>query len=154
MILKVSLSSACVWLSRLRFNTVIDIRNEKTFLSSSSRASSPFESQLRTSCREFHPRRQLWELLSAGFKRWVVTLALVACLYGTLYDFDKKAVMSKQKKKVFNAMVTGLSIALGLNIQRSLKALAGEMRWWILSRHPRPLHEVGCCSEALLGTLD
>jgi len=50
--------------------------------------------------------------------------------------------MSSAKKRQFNALITGLSICLGLNIASSLKAMAIELRWWILSRRKRPLHEV------------
>jgi hypothetical protein len=76
-----------------------------------------------------------------------VTLALVTALYAVLINFSDKAVMSEREKKVFNALITGLSIALGLNVQRSLKALAIDMRWWILSGKARPLREVSSSND-------
>ncbi|KAH6668242.1 hypothetical protein B0J14DRAFT_157821 [Halenospora varia] len=50
--------------------------------------------------------------------------------------------MTSAKKRVFNAIVTGLSIALGLSISSGLKAMALEVRWWILSHQKRSLREV------------
>lgn len=39
-------------------------------------------------------------------------------------------------------LIIGASIALGLNIASSLKAMAVDFRWWLLSLHERPLKEV------------
>lgn len=64
------------------------------------------------------------------------------CLYVTLWHYSSKKVMTSAKKRVFNAIVTGLSIALGLSISSGLKAMALELRWWILSRQRRSLREV------------
>lgn len=102
----------------------------------------PFSPKLRNLRRQFSLNKQLLRLLWSGLWRWIITLVLVIALYVVLIDFSRKDVMSERQKKVFNALITGLSVALGLNIQRSLKALAIDMRWWILSRKARPLREV------------
>ncbi|KAH9204595.1 hypothetical protein DL95DRAFT_430321 [Leptodontidium sp. 2 PMI_412] len=88
--------------------------------------------------------------------RWLLTASLIVCLYVTLWHYSSKKVMTSAKKRVFNAIVTGLSIALGLSISSGLKAMALELRWWILSRQRRSLREVdlilhsGSPSEVLM----
>lgn len=39
-------------------------------------------------------------------------------------------------------LIIGSSLALGLNIASSLKAMAVDFRWWLLSHKKRPLKEV------------
>lgn len=39
-------------------------------------------------------------------------------------------------------LIVGSSLALGLNIASSLKAMAVDFRWWLLSHKKRPLKEV------------
>jgi hypothetical protein len=45
-------------------------------------------------------------------------------------------------RQVFNVLILGASLALGLNIASSLKAMAVDFRWWLLSHKKRPLKEV------------
>lgn len=90
----------------------------------------------------FHPQKQLRKLLLDGLLRWSVTALVILCLYLTLWHYSAKEVMPQTKKLLFNALVTGLSIALGLSIASSLKEIALEVRWWILSRRKRSLYEV------------
>lgn len=49
---------------------------------------------------------------------------------------------SDGKKREFNTVITALSLALGFNLAASFKAMAIDMRWWILSRKRRSLREV------------
>ena len=90
----------------------------------------------------FSPRKQLRKLLLDGLCRWAVTSLLILCLYITLLHYSAKEVMNQSKKLQFNALITGLSIGLGLSIAGSLQEMALEVRWWILSRRKRSLHEV------------
>lgn len=92
--------------------------------------------------KHFHPRKQLRKLLRDGIVRWAVTALVILCLYLTLWRYSVREVMSQREKLEFNALITGLSIALGLSIASSLKEIALEARWWILSRRKRSLHEV------------
>jgi hypothetical protein len=56
--------------------------------------------------------------------------------------------MSKTKKRQFNAIMTGLSIALGFSITSSLNAMVGNLRWWILSRRYRSRRKVELILQA------
>lgn len=98
--------------------------------------------KLKALRKSFNHRKQLKQLLLDGFGRWSITALLVLCLYLTLWRYSTKSVMSQAGKLRFNALVTGISIALGLNIASSLREMALEMRWWILSRRKRSLYEV------------
>lgn len=90
----------------------------------------------------FHPRKQLRRLLLDGLARWSLTAMLILCLYLTLWHYSAMEVMSRAQKLQFNGLVTGLSIALALSIASSLKEIALEARWWILSRKKRSIYEV------------
>ncbi|KAH6714745.1 hypothetical protein BKA61DRAFT_517997, partial [Leptodontidium sp. MPI-SDFR-AT-0119] len=67
---------------------------------------------------------------------------LVSVIYCVLYSFHKKPVMDDKSKKVFNLLIIGASLALGLNIANSLKGMAVDFRWWLLAHKKRPLREV------------
>lgn len=50
--------------------------------------------------------------------------------------------MTEFRKRVFNAVTTGIGLALGLNIASAFKDMALNMRWPILARRERNLIEV------------
>jgi hypothetical protein len=100
------------------------------------------DAKLKQLQKHFNPRKQLRKLLLNGLYRWGLTAILILCLYMTLLYYSAKSVMSRAKKLQFNALIIGLSIGLSLSIAASLKEMALAVRWWILSRKKRSLHEV------------
>ncbi|KAE8440477.1 hypothetical protein EG329_007443 [Mollisiaceae sp. DMI_Dod_QoI] len=90
----------------------------------------------------FSRRKQFQKLLLDGFLRLLLTMAIIGCLYATLMAYETRSVIGPVGKRVFNALVTGLSMTLGISIASSFKAIAIDIRWWILSRKKRPIHEV------------
>ena len=66
---------------------------------------------------------------------------MIAMMYGVIYYYQSRPLMSRVSVKTFNALTTAISIALGLNIASSLKSMALGVRWWILS-YRRPVKEV------------
>jgi len=52
---------------------------------------------------------------------------------GTLYGFSTIEGLYPSQKHIFNALITGLSIALGINLASSLRSYAQMMRWRILA---------------------
>lgn len=52
-------------------------------------------------------------------------------------------MLSEGRKRMFNALTTAISIALGLNLMSAFKDLALNMRWPVLSAKKRNLIEVG-----------
>lgn len=100
------------------------------------------DDELRHLGVDFHSTRQLLRLLTKGFLRWLVTAILIIGLFFVVSTYHTEPVMSNMAKKTFNFLVIGLSIALSLNVTSSLKAMATNMRWYILSRRKRSLREV------------
>lgn len=90
----------------------------------------------------FSRRKQFLKLLFNGFLRFCITIFLIGCIYATLAAYGGRSVIGPVGKRVFNALVTGLSMILGISIASSFKAIAVDIRWWILSRKRRPIHEV------------
>jgi hypothetical protein len=72
-----------------------------------------------------------------------MTFALASLLLLTIWQFGKRQVISKEWKRWFNALNLGLSMALGMSVQRGFKGMAMDLRWQILSRRRRSLSEVG-----------
>ena len=66
---------------------------------------------------------------------------LIAGFYVSLWAF-KDQVLSPRRKKVFDTITIGLSIAFGLSIASSLKGIALDLRWWMLSTRKRSSQEV------------
>ena len=71
-----------------------------------------------------------------------MTIGLCACYILSIRLWVKKGAIDEAHKKIFNAITTGISLALGLNIASSFKDLALNMRWPILSARRRNLNEV------------
>lgn len=59
------------------------------------------------------------------------------------YQYEKIKILSKSKKRWFNAVTTGLYLTLGLNLAASLKGMAIIVRWKLLARKAHQLEEVG-----------
>jgi hypothetical protein len=93
--------------------------------------------------RKFSPRKQLVRLLGTGCIRFFITGALIAGIYYTVWFYKAKPIMSEEVDQLrFNFLTTGLSMLLGVSIASSLKQVAVDIRWYILSRRNRPLSEV------------
>ncbi|KAF7546539.1 hypothetical protein G7046_g9268 [Stylonectria norvegica] len=99
------------------------------------------EKQVHYAYGSFHPRKQLRRILAVSLARWLLTAALIASIYAILWNYSQVSVMSTRTKSIFNALIIGFSIGLGLNIASSLKAMAREVRWWILSLGEYPVRE-------------
>jgi hypothetical protein len=91
---------------------------------------------------KFIRRQQFQKLLIKGFKRFLITVVLTAALLWTLFGYSKIPVLVESQKKIFNTLVTALSMILGIAIASSFKEVAISARWWILSKRKRPLSEV------------
>lgn len=92
--------------------------------------------------KEFHSRRQLWRLIVAGLSKWAVTIVICVDIYATLIWYSSQPIFPKQQMFVFYTLITALSIALGLNIASSLKAMTQDIKWWVFSRCTWTLQEM------------
>jgi hypothetical protein len=100
------------------------------------------EDQRRKLHPEFNSKSQFWRLFRRGFGRFAITFILVVLFMVTIKVFSDYQVISRKKKLWFNAIVTGLSMTLGMSIAEAFKCMAADIRWWILSRKQRSLDEV------------
>lgn len=76
------------------------------------------------------------------FGQWLITTTFAACIAVVLVVYSNKATMSQRQKRTFNALITGLSISLGLGIAKCLDDMMADLRWWILNRRYRSAKEV------------
>nr|XP_036581882.1 uncharacterized protein CTRU02_07959 [Colletotrichum truncatum]KAF6790439.1 hypothetical protein CTRU02_07959 [Colletotrichum truncatum] len=56
--------------------------------------------------------------------------------------------MQRMTKREFNALITGLSIALSITVVKGLNDFVATFRWWILSRHHHSLRKVDLILQA------
>jgi len=96
----------------------------------------------QTSATPFRRHRQLLRLLLMGSVHFMITVALILGLYGVFVMYERHGIMGEGGKRAYNTFVTGLSMALGINIATSFKAIAVDVRWWILSQKKRSMDEV------------
>ena len=80
--------------------------------------------------------------------RWLIIFAIVASIYSVLLHYSSLDVMPRVEKHQFNAIITGLSIALGLMMESCLSSMVADLRWWILSRRYRSRHKIDLILQA------
>jgi hypothetical protein len=80
----------------------------------------------------------------------LITFVIASLLLLNIWQFGRRQVISKKWKRWFNAINLGLSMALGMSVQRGFKAMAMDLRWRILSQRRRSLPEVSL-SLTILG---
>ena len=78
----------------------------------------------------------LSRVLLHGLARCAISWIIIAGFYLSLWLF-KDRVISPRMKSGFDAINIALSIAFGLNIASSLKAVALDLRWWIVDLRQR-----------------
>jgi hypothetical protein len=78
-------------------------------------------------------RRTRDKLLKTSLLQWLITFAIAAAIVGALRGYQMKATINREQKHVFNAIITGLAICLGMNLASSLRSYADLLRWRLLS---------------------
>jgi hypothetical protein len=76
-------------------------------------------------------------LFKTGFYRFAITFtfcALIALSLKAYEGFKEPVIISKNGVRVFNAIMLGLSLGLGLNLASSLKKYAVTLRWSLLTK--------------------
>ncbi|KAK2774586.1 hypothetical protein CKAH01_13161 [Colletotrichum kahawae] len=87
-------------------------------------------------------RQTRWKVIAKVMSRWGITMAVIVSIYVVIWVYSSKPVMSQVTKRQYNALITGLSIALGIAVASSLNHMVAELRWWILSRRYRSKSKV------------
>lgn len=100
--------------------------------------------------REYKHKKQRNRLLRLTIGEWFNTLVLCIIYFGILYAYSKKETISVPQRRVFNALTTGNSLLLGVNLAASLRSYAKLLRWRMLAICYRPLETfdlvMGCDS--------
>ncbi|KAH8896473.1 hypothetical protein GQ53DRAFT_743621 [Thozetella sp. PMI_491] len=71
-----------------------------------------------------------------------MTVAVILAMYGVLIHYGQVSVMTTTSKRLFNTIMTGLSISLGLAVAMSIEKMCSEIQWWILTRRYRTRRKV------------
>jgi hypothetical protein len=101
--------------------------------------------------RYFDPRRQTRRVFLECLFMWFWTAGICGALAGTMYGFSTiKFGLTQMQKYAYNALITGLSIVLGLAFAAQFKQYAEMMRWRFLASQYRSLSDfedvLGCDS--------
>ncbi|TKW55968.1 hypothetical protein CTA1_11352 [Colletotrichum tanaceti] len=88
------------------------------------------------------------KVLMKVLSRWAVTVCIIMSIYTVIIVYSGRTVMDQTTKRQYNALITGLSIALGLAVASSLNHMVAELRWWILSRRFRSKRKVELILQA------
>ncbi|KAK4940069.1 hypothetical protein LTR10_019806 [Elasticomyces elasticus] len=109
-----------------------------------------FEKDEKSTTREYRYKTQRRRLLRLTIGEWVNTLILCVAYFGILYDYSKKPTIDEAQRRIFNALTTGNSLLLGVNLAASLRSYAKLLRWRMLAVCYRPLETfdlvMGCDS--------
>ncbi|KAI8285703.1 hypothetical protein K4K60_001057 [Colletotrichum sp. SAR11_57] len=57
-------------------------------------------------------RQTRWKVIAKVLSRWGITMAVIVSIYVVIWVYSSKPVMSQTTKRQYNALITGLSIAL------------------------------------------
>ncbi|WQF87643.1 hypothetical protein CDEST_12657 [Colletotrichum destructivum] len=93
-------------------------------------------------------RKSKMKVLMKVFSRWAITMCVIMSIYTVIIVYSGRTVMNQTTKRQYNALITGLSIALGLAVASSLNHMVAELRWWILSRRFRSKRKVELILQA------
>lgn len=95
----------------------------------------------------------IW-MIAKAVLRWLLTFAVVVCFFVTLQFYSERLpIISSATEREFNAVITGLSIALGLSMTLGFSAVISHLRWWILSRDYHSAWKVRLLGRLLLSQL-
>ena len=101
--------------------------------------------------RYFDRRRQMRRVVIDCLIMWSGTLIVCAALFGVIYGFSTISNgLTQTQKYAYNALVTGLSIVLGLAFAAQFKQYAEMMRWRFLTaqyRSPQQFEEILDCDS-------
>ena len=81
----------------------------------------------------YNSQKQTRDLLRKQFFRWLGTAFFAALIAITFSLYAIKGVITPTQKTTFNAIITALSLALGLNFFEAFKELARLLRWRFLA---------------------
>ncbi|MCJ1427942.1 hypothetical protein MMC29_005849 [Sticta canariensis] len=91
--------------------------------------------------KSFDPAEQTRRLFKEQGFRLATTIILIVLVIAALKVFENRGNVSKIGKRLFNFVITGLSLLLGLGFFDAFKDMAKVLRWRILANHDFSLRE-------------
>lgn len=109
-----------------------------------------FEKDEKSTTREYRYKTQRRRLLRLTIGEWFNTLVLCVTYFGILHGYSREGTIDVSQRRIFNALTTGNSLLLGVNLAASLRSYAKLLRWRMLAVCYRPLETfdlvMGCDS--------
>ena len=99
------------------------------------------EDPTRPYARYYSFRRTRDKLVVRHSYQWAITAVLIGVIVVTLWQYSRYETINTRTKHTFNSIMTGLSIALGINLASALKSYAEMMRWRFLTMSWMTLRE-------------
>ena len=100
--------------------------------------------------RPYDHRQQRRRLQRLSWTEWGITFLLSAAYALILALYQRDDHIDKKHRRMFNSLVTGTALLLGVNINNSLRSYAKMIRWRFLASEYRSLKEfdliMGCDS--------
>jgi hypothetical protein len=92
--------------------------------------------------RRYSFRRARSQILVPGLAQLLITCILIAGLVGTFDGYAKQQTLDTSQRHIYNFLMTGLIIALTINLTSSMRSYVQVLRWRLLAALSFPLAEL------------
>jgi hypothetical protein len=92
--------------------------------------------------RRYSFRRARSQILIPGLAQLLITCILIAGLVGTFDGYAKQQTLDTSQRHIYNFLMTGLIIALTINLTSSMRSYVQVLRWRILAASSFSLAEL------------
>lgn len=106
----------------------------KAVLASQKQSHKPTDHFSMADAARFESRNQTLTLCKQQISQWIITAILISFVFATIKIYEAKGNMTSGQKSTFQLLITGLSIALGLNSLVSHPTHARQRAWRLISR--------------------
>jgi hypothetical protein len=96
----------------------------------------------RSHTRRYSFRRARSQILVPGLAQLLITCILIAGLAGTFDGYAKQQTLDTSQRHVYNFLMTGLIIALTINLTSSMRSYVQVLRWRLLAASSLSLAEL------------
>jgi hypothetical protein len=92
--------------------------------------------------RRYSFRRARSQILVPGLAQLLITCILIAGLAGTFDGYAKQQTLDTSQRHIYNFLMTGLVIALTINLTSSMRSYVQVLRWRLLAASSLSLAEL------------
>jgi hypothetical protein len=92
--------------------------------------------------RHYSYRKARSQIIVPGLTQLLITCILAAGLAGTFYGYSTMETLDTSQRHVFNFLMTGLIIALTINLTSSMRSYVQVLRWRLLAATSLTLEEL------------